>query len=454
MLVNGIDMVQVALRAPVQVTELGQQPFEQADLVHGAQGRGNPLLPGQDGEKGIPHLGLTGRFRRERGQRLTNHLLGFTATRDVVALGVMEKGHEIERLPGEHLGLGHMQGPVNNTNALTDVPTPRAAQEVEEARRCDTALKHEPGKIVNGRDVLVVGSHELGRVRKAARRSELILMFKAQRILFCPLQQMEPVPHPPQEILGRFDCGQGRFRDHALDEEFAPVGELEFHFGQPPGGMQIAQPATALFQVWFEQIERIALALVADATLFGLCLKKLLGSFLHQVTLNRGLKLSRQGLFTAQIAAIEQGGFNFEVPTGMTEAFPNIANRMADRPAGVHQTVIQGLPHRLGIGSDFPVVEKEQINVGMRIQLAAAIAAQGKQATALAEAGIAPRVETGRRGKDVAHKLIDQRGMKLDHGASALPLGLLLSKQFVDLGAIAAGNLTEVPSGIKFHVRV
>ena len=279
-------------------------------------------------------------------------------------------------------------------------------------------------------------------------------MLKGQGVLLCPLQKVESVPHPPQEILGRFYRGQGRFRDHAFDDKLAPIGELEFYFGQPPGGMQIAQPAAALLQVWFEQIERIAVALVAGAALFGLCLKKLFGPLLHQVSVHGGLKLTGQGLFPTQIATIEQGGFNFEIPTRMTEAFPNIADRMADRPARVHQTVIQGFPHRLGIGSDFPVVEEEQINVRMRIQLAAAIAAQGKQTTALAEAGVATRVETGRGGKDVLHELIDQGGVELDHRSSTLTTCLMLYQQFVDLGAIGTGNPTEVPIGIKFHVRV
>ena len=189
--------------------------------------------------------------------------------------------------------------------------------------------------------------------------------------------------------------------------------------------MQIAQPATALFQVWFEQIERIAVALVASATLFGLRLKKLFSPLLHQVSVHGGLKLTSQGLFPTQIATIEQGGFNFEIPTRVPEAFPNIADRMADRPAGVHQTVIQGFPYRLGIGSDFPMIEEEQVNIRMRVQLATAVAAQGKQTTALAEAGIAPRVETGRGGKDIAHELIDQRSVGLDHGSSTLALGLM-----------------------------
>ena len=90
----------------------------------------------------------------------------------------------------------------------------------------------------------------------------------------------------------------------------------------------------------------------------------------------------------------------------------------------------------------------------MRAQLPSTIAPLSKDTTALAEAGIATRVETRCGHKEVGHKLIHESRMELNNRPSTAAVCLVLIQDFVDARAVGLGKLIQIPIRIGLNIRV
>src|SRR2546430_937816 len=102
-LVHGIDVIKVTLRAPTQATELRQQPFQYAKGMHLPQGRCDSLLPVEDGKERIPQWWCRGHVRRQTDKGAADELLRIARQTHVMALDVVKDRHDIERLIGQDL---------------------------------------------------------------------------------------------------------------------------------------------------------------------------------------------------------------------------------------------------------------------------------------------------------------------------------------------------------------
>ena len=293
-LVDGVHVVQVALGAPAQVAELGQQPLQHAGFVHGPQGGRDALLPRQDRQHRVAHVRSGGRVRRQAGRGVAHGALRFSGHRDVVPLGVVEHGDEVARVADEDAGVGHVQGAVDDADAVADVAAARALPEIDEPRRRDAALEHPRGELVHRGDVPVVAAHEVGRVREPERGGKPVLVLETQHVPFGAVHQVQPVADPPQEIAGRLHVGQAGLRHDALHDQVAQVGELELDFGQPPGRMQVTQPAAAVLDVGLQQVQRVAVPVVAGAAFPCLGLEERGAALADHVAGDRGAELLGQ----------------------------------------------------------------------------------------------------------------------------------------------------------------
>ena len=273
-------------------------------------------------------------------------------------------------------------------------------------------------------------------------------MLEAQQVVFGALHQVEPVADPPQEAARRVHVGQAGLRHDALDDQVAQVGELELDLGQPPGRMQVAQPAAAVLDVGLQQIQRVAVLPVAGAALPGLGLEERGAALADHVAGDRGAKLLGQGRIPADEPAVEQRGADFEVAVGVPQTLADVPHRVADLPARVHQAVVQALPDRLRVWRDLPVVQEQQVDVRVRAQFPAPVAAQCEDAAALVQAHVAARVQAGRRGEDVFHETVHERRMQMHDVPSAVPAGVPLGQRPPDFFPVTFGDPAQVPVGV------
>src|SRR5689334_20913980 len=99
---------------------------------------------------------------------------------------------------------------------------------------------------------------------------------------------------------------------------------------------------------------------------------------------------------------------------------------MADGEPGVPQRIKDLFRNGFEIGRDFPVIEKKQIDVGLRIQFAASIAPLRREYTARVEARITRDVVLARRLVNPNNESIDERRIGRDdlatRRARAVPL--------------------------------
>jgi hypothetical protein len=118
------------------------------------------------------------------------------------------------------------------------------------------------------------------------------------------------------------------------------------------------------------------------------------------------LELSEQAGIAPQEARLEQIGADRQVGAGGTHAVGDGSRRLAHFEAEVPQAVQQELDHLLAVRGPLVRMQKQQVDIGMRCQLGAAVAADGDHRHALAFGRIGAREHPGER---VAQQALDQR---------------------------------------------
>ena len=150
--------------------------------------------------------------------------------------------------------------------------------------------------------------------------------------------------------------------------------------------MQIAQPALALLELRLEQIDRVAIVAMTVAAFLELGLEELLLVAIEDLVNQRLVERRPQLLVAREKTDVEDRGLLLQIVGGRANAFAHVAHRLADREAGVPQRVQNYLGHDLGVWAGLVVVQEKQVDVGLRIELAAAVAAARDDREALVEA--------------------------------------------------------------------
>ncbi len=148
--------------------------------------------------------------------------------------------------------------------------------------------------------------------------------------------------------------------------------------------MQIAQPALALLDVGLELVAAVADPAVALVALGELGLDELRRGAAHDLAVEALLQLGEQRLVAPQIARLEQAGADRQIGFGLAQAFLDRARRLADLEPEIPQQIEQQLDDLLGVRRLLVGQQKQQVDVGIGRQLAAAIAADRDQGQPLA----------------------------------------------------------------------
>ena len=171
---------------------------------------------------------------------------------------------------------------------------------------------------------------------------------------------------------------------HALRDQLGRRLDAVDEAAEPEQRLQVAQAALALLDVGLEQVAAVAGALVAGVALGELGLDEHAVAAVDDVVLEAPLELGEQRLVAPQEARLEQARADLQVGAREPQALVERAGRLADLEAEIPQPVEQELDHLLGMRGALVGMQEQQVDVGVRRQLAAAVAADRSDHEALA----------------------------------------------------------------------
>ncbi len=217
-----------------------------------------------------------------------------------------------------------------------------------------------------------------------------------------PGQKMQRVAHPPQKIARLDHLGRLRLGDDGLLHQLFERMNFVFDLGEPHRSVQIAQPAFAVLDLRLEQIDRIAILGVAFATFVELGGEELVLVAIEDVGDEQLVQIGVKLFVAAQKSRVEDRGFFFQVLIREPHAFLGRANAVPDDQARVPQRMQHYFGDDFGVRTALVVVQKQQIDVGLRIQLAASVTAARDHRNLLIQLGRStPRVP--HRHSETAH---------------------------------------------------
>ncbi len=235
----------------------------------------------------------------------------------------------------------------------------------------------------------VVALHELldgealGGVAEAEQLGDGALVVEQQAVLGAAGEHVQGVAHLPQEGLALAEDAQLRVVHEAGGHQVLVALAAEVALGHPADHLDVAQPAGRALDVGLEVVLGVVVAVVAADLLLPLGLEEAVGG---PQPLRRQARLHRlaQPFGTRHGAALEQVGDHRDVGRGLALAVGQRAHAVADLQADVPEEGDEG-GQRLAEGRVVVVLEQQQqVDVGVGMQLAAAVAAHGEQRHAVA----------------------------------------------------------------------
>ena len=185
---------------------------------------------------------------------------------------------------------------------------------------------------------------------------------------------MQRIAHAIQEILRAQYFLELGLADDRLLHQFGQRVHLVLDLGQPQRRMQVAQAPFALLELRLEQVDRVAVVAMAVAAFLELGLEKLLLVAVENLVDQRLVERGPQLLLTREKTDVEDRGLLLQVVVGRAHTFAHVAHRLADSETRIPERVQNYLGHHFGVGAGFIVVQEQEVDVGLRIELAAAVA--------------------------------------------------------------------------------
>ncbi len=190
--------------------------------------------------------------------------------------------------------------------------------------------------------------------------------------------------HPQQKVVRGFELFALGFADEFAFFQFAQCPRAIFEERHPQQILKIAQAAAAVLDVRLLHAGGIAefgmTRLLVGDTLGNVFFLKPVHAFVD----DDALKLFEQCLVTDNQARFDERGFGLHVGVGHLHAIVQAADRIADLQADVPKRVEHTVNQLGQVGEwfarrDLAFVQKHEVNVAVRIQFRAAIAADGHQ---------------------------------------------------------------------------
>ncbi len=272
MLIHRIVMIHVELHQSDDAAEFRDEAAEYAGFVHQAQHDLRRIARGENVEEEPIGLGIGAQFGVDQLQRRDDESLRLGMNRKTIAVRHPEETDEIDRIAAEHVRSGH------GDPALLDRKAGAAQAFLVRARMAGEAVEHGGGfRLVffkrradnRGQIADILGDQkimfhetfdagEAAAARIAESIGDLPLHVEAQDFLGAAGKEMQMAADPPEEFLAAVKQPIFAPREQAGLDEIGGLAHAVDVFGDPEQGVEIAQPAFALFHVRLDEIARAA----------------------------------------------------------------------------------------------------------------------------------------------------------------------------------------------------
>ena len=424
--VDGEPVVHVVLRLTAHALPLGQEAPQEPGLIHRLERPGRSRAGGQQPEERAPGLvgpGVLGRpgprLPAQPRERLRRHRrtecggLGERAHRERWigrrrdAFGDPDQAVRERDPPGELSMRTLAAAPFEPARQLSER---RGRRELDHAR----ARVQVPQEGIDARPAVPPVPERLG---------DLLLIGEQQHVGRTVGEVVELVPRPEQHLAGTLEVGplDGR-------EVTARLEDLR----EPSHDRTVPQPSGSVLQVRLEQVRRVSLPRVTHRRLLAYGIEELRPP-LAGLAQRGGREFLEQLGVAGEQPRVEERRLGLEVDRSELEGVLHGADGVADLEAGVPQLVEEPLAHlRRDPASG---VEHHQIDVGVRTELAAPVAAERDESD--------PVLYSHRLSPDGSDRRVHRGGQSVDEipaGASrvflqALPFGRELTDRRGGIGA-------------------
>ena len=418
--VHRIDVEQVVLHLPDDMAELRQVAAEDAVAVHPAQVAVNALrrLEQLDEQAGVADVAAEVVVDQVAAVAQQANGVGAHA----LDLGVLGHQHEdFEDGEGgalEHALAGHLDVAVADLEAavqrLCRAALALAQEDVLEV------LVDQLGQLGNTHHHPVVLLHEAfdGQfavaVLEAEQGGDLALVVEQQAVFGAPGEHVQGVAHLPQELLAGRQHAVLAVDQETLLHQGVQVEAAELAARHPEDGLDVAQAAGRALDVGLQVVLGVVVLGVARLGFLALGQEELLARP-HAVAGSDFLHALAQMLGAGDGAAFHQVGDHRQVGARLLGALGDRAHALPDFQADVPEQGEEALDRRaedLVVGA---VEQDQQVDVGVRVQLAAAVAADGQQG----DVGILAPVEAL---PGFLEDLVDEPGAVLDQATDVAAL--------------------------------
>ncbi len=168
-------------------------------------------------------------------------------------------------------------------------------------------------------------------------------------------------------------------------DEGLGVGQAPLHLADPKKVLVIAQAAAAVFDIGLLKKRRVADLLMAVALVADAPGQIFLFMAVETFPLEGFLELGEERIVAGEKARLEQRGLGAQVAVGLGDDFVHRAGGVPDLKADVPEHVEHVLDDVVDLGRELAAVvgvEKEDVDVAVGIEFAAAEAAHGEQGDA------------------------------------------------------------------------
>ncbi len=252
-----------------------------------------------------------------------------------------------------------------------------------------------------------------GSVDEIHARGHIALQVEGQPVLLAPGNGVQMAAHRPEEVLGpakRAIFGAGQ---QAGIDQFGRGADLVDIFADPVERVQVAQAALALFNIGFDDIARIAHALVPLLALKQFFGDELLFRSCDDIGPEPLARLLEQGLVAPQEPPFQQSGADGQVLPGHLDHVVDAAAGMADLQPQIPQEIEHRLDHLLAPRRVLHRGDEGDVHVGLGRHLAAPVATHRNQRQPLARAAIGGGIDMGDdMVVDHADQLVDQEALR------------------------------------------
>jgi len=389
MLVDGVDVEQVVLHLSDDAPEHRQVGGQDAVAVHALQLVPDAARLAQDLHEDAAGAQIVAEVVVDPIAVVADQADGRGAyTLQLRVLGEQQKDlQQGERIACEDAFVGHLDEALAGLEALVDRGRFAGIIGVQDGL-LEELQQHLVQAVQLEHRAVIVLHEQLDRLvrlpapRVAEQLGQGALVIEQNAVLAPAGEVVEGEADPPQEGLAAAQRAVLAFGEETVFDQITQGVDAEMAFGHPADHLDVAQAAGALLDVGLEVVGGVVVLVVARDLFLELGLEEA-GAGPDAVRpggLAHGLE---QGRRAGEQPRLDEVGRHGDVALAFAHAVVQGAHAVADLQAEIPQQRQEGLEAAGQLGVLAVRQQDEQVDVRMRQQLAAAVAADGNQGQAL-----------------------------------------------------------------------